>query len=481
MTFLSAAEVHTGIGGILAQGSGQAQFSSVSIDTRTLKEGDLFFAIRGPNQDGHRFIQSAFSKGALGAVAEEGYEFPGEFPEGRVLYKVRDTHEALKSLAIWTRRRWPGTLVAITGSMGKTTTRQFAAHLLGTAHRVYQTPGNYNNLFGLPLALFGLAADHEFGIFEMGMSAPGEIAEMCRIAAPVAGVITNVAPVHLEFFPSIEDIARAKGELADALPDDGVLVYNADDPLVQRIAEDFRGNRVSFGTAANADVRADRIAIAGLEETRFRLSCAGRTVEAAIPLAGAHYVINLLPGIAIGARFGVPLERMIEGFATLTQAAMRGQLLRLGRGIAVIDDSYNSNPRALNQMIRMLSELPGFTRRILVAGEMLELGPTSDELHFECGRFAAGLGVDVLAGVRGAAGEMVRGFRQSCKPEARGEFFSAPEEASEFIKGEVRSGDLVLVKGSRGVHTEKVVQGLRAHFGTAKDSGTSTGPKDRSK
>lgn len=471
MTFLSAAEVATGIGGVLAQGSGKTQFSSVSIDTRTLKEGDLFFAIRGPNQDGHRFIPSAFSKGALGAVAEEGYEFPGEFPEGRALYRVRDTHEALKNLAIWTRQRWPGTLVAVTGSMGKTTTRQFAAHLVGTARTVYQTPGNYNNLFGLPLALFGLAANHEFGIFEMGMSAPGEIAEMCRIAAPVVGIITNVAPVHLEFFPSIEAIARAKGELADALPDEGTLIYNADDPLVRRIADSFRGSRISCGTAEHADVRADKIEVAGLEETRFTLSCAGVTVNAAIPLAGAHYVINLLPGIALGVRFGIPLERMIEGFATLTQAAMRGQLLHLGKGIAVIDDSYNSNPRALNQMIRMLSELPGFARRILVAGEMLELGATSEALHFECGRFAAGLGVDLLAGVRGAAGEMVRAFRQSCKPGGQGEFFPTPDAASEFLTGEVRQGDLVLVKGSRGVHTEKVVQALRSHFGTTEEPG----------
>ena len=219
---LTAAEVESGTGGTLVHGSKDTIFANVSIDTRSLQCGDVFFAIRGPNQDGHCFIPDALSRGALGAVVERGYEYPGQFPA--VLVKVEDTHKALKDLAMAVRRRWPGNLVAITGSMGKTTTRTFVAQVLQSAFTVYQTPGNYNNLFGLPLALFGLRLQHDFGIFEMGMSAPGEIAEMCRIAAPAIGILTNVAPVHLAFFDSVEEIAQAKGELAEALPPYGTCL-----------------------------------------------------------------------------------------------------------------------------------------------------------------------------------------------------------------------------------------------------------------
>ena len=271
MLRLTAAEVEFGTRGTVVHGSGDTLFSNVSIDTRNLQGNDIFFAIRGPNQDGHRFIPDALAKGALGAVTEQGYQFPGDFPGGRVLITVRNTHEALKDLAITVRRRWPGTLAAITGSMGKTTTREFAAHVLESEFRVFQTPGNYNNLFGLPLALFGLSSDHDLGIFEMGMSALGEIAEMCRIAAPAIGIITNVAPVHLQFFHSLEDIARAKGELAEALPFDGTLIYNADDPLVCGIAGRFQGRKISFGFSPSADVWADQTEITGPDETRFRL------------------------------------------------------------------------------------------------------------------------------------------------------------------------------------------------------------------
>jgi len=464
MSNLSAAEVESGTAGAIVHGSRDTVFSNVSIDTRNLQGGEVFFAIRGPNQDGHRFIPDALSKGALGAVAEQGYRYPGKFPVDRVLIKVGDTHEALKDLALSARRRWPGTLAAITGSMGKTTTREFIAHILKSGFRVYRTPGNYNNLFGLPLALLGLSADQDLGIFEMGMSARGEIAEMCRIAAPVIGIITNVAPVHLQFFNSLEDIAQAKAELAQALPSDGTLIYNADDPLVCDIADRYAGRRISFGFSKVAEVRATRIEIVGLEETRFRLSCDGESRQASIPLAGAHYVMNVLPGVALGSRFNIPLPRMIESFATLQQASMRGQILRFRKGFAVIDDSYNSNPRALMRMTEVLSGTPSFKRRILVAGEMLELGSSSDSLHFECGTFAAKRGVDVVIGIQGAAREIVRASLESGVPDLQARFYPDADSAANFISHELRHGDLTLIKGSRGVHLEKIVRRLRTDF-----------------
>ena len=464
MLQLTARDVEFSTRGCLARGSGGTRISGVSIDTRSLKDGDLFFAIRGPNQDGHRFIPDALSRGASGVVAEHGYQYPDEFPSGRILLTVENTHEALKDLAMSVRRQWPGELVAVTGSMGKTTTKEFAAQVLQSRFSVYRTPGNYNNLFGLPLALLGLDTGHDIGIFEMGMSARGEIAEMCRIAAPTVGILTNIAPVHLAFFDSIEDIAQSKGELVEALPPGGTLIFNADDSLVRRIAARFAGLKISFGLSDGADIRAERIQITGLEETRFRLSCAGMVHEATMPFAGAHYVMNALAGLALGARFSVEPERMIESLAALQQPAMRGQIVRFKEGFTVIDDSYNSNPRALMQMIEVLSGMPSFARRILVAGEMLELGKESAALHFECGSFAANRKLDIVLGIRGDAREIVRGAVESGLPASQAHFFPDSDAATAFVAGQLREQDLALIKGSRGVQMERIVRGLRARF-----------------
>lgn len=464
MANLSAIEVESGAGGTLVYGPGYTQFSSVSIDTRTMRRGALFFAIRGPNQDGHRFIPDAVAKGASGIVTEQAYEFPGELPPEVVLIKTTDTHQALKYLAMYVRRRWQGTLVAVTGSMGKTTTREFAAQVAQGKFRTYQTPGNYNNLFGLPLALIGMPLDDEIGIFEMGMSAPGEIAEMCRIANPVTGIITNVAAVHLEFFKSIEEIARAKAELAESLPANGTLIFNADDPMVCGIAARFGGRKISFGLSRQADIRAGEIEIAGVDKTRFRLLVDGTSFPASVPFAGAHYVMNALPAVALGWQLNILPDQIIARLEQLQPVAMRGQVLRFDEGFTVIDDSYNSNPRALMQMIEVLSKAPSFTRRILVAGEMLELGKDSPALHSECGTFAVDQKVDIIIGIQGAAREIVRAAITAGMSETDAHYFADSNAATAFVNNTVRSGDLLLIKGSRGVHTEKIVQTLRARF-----------------
>jgi UDP-N-acetylmuramoyl-tripeptide--D-alanyl-D-alanine ligase len=464
MSKLSAGEIEFGTGGTLVMGARDMVFSGISIDTRTLQEGALFFAIRGPHNDGHRFVPDALSRGALGVVVQEGFEFPDNFPAGRALLKVADTHEALKYLAMSVRRRWMGTLAAVTGSMGKTTTKEFAAQVMQGGFKVYRTPGNYNNLFGLPLALFGLSPDYDFGIFEMGMSAPGEIAEMCRIANPAIGIITNVAPVHLAFFDSLEKIAQAKGELAESLPVTGTLIYNADDPLVRAIAATFAGRKISYGQSSAADVRADAIEILSLDKTRFQLTCGGVARQAVIPFGGAHYVMNALPAVALGNLYGLAVEQIVESLGKLQGVSMRGRILRFKEGFAVIDDSYNSSPRALLQMMDVLSRTPSFARRILVAGEMLELGSASDQLHFECGVSAAALGLDIVIGIQGAAREIVQAAVNSGVPESQAHFFSDAGAAVDFIKGLLHSGDLMLIKGSRSMHTEKIVQSLHSHF-----------------
>jgi UDP-N-acetylmuramoyl-tripeptide--D-alanyl-D-alanine ligase len=355
-------------------------------------------------------------------------------------------------------------MAAITGSMGKTTTKEFAAHIMQTSFRVYKSPGNYNNLYGLPLALLGLSQEDQIGIFEMGMSAPGEIAEMCRIAAPDIGIITNVAPVHLEFFDSIEEIAEAKGEMARGLPPQGTLIYNTDDSRVNAIAAQYSGRKVSFGFSDHADVRADQIEIISLGETRFRLLHGGNGRFASLPFSGTHYVMNALPAVALGSLHGISLDQVVESLRHLRQASMRGQILQFRQGFAVIDDSYNSNPQALMRMIEVLSQLRGFERRILMAGEMLELGPASGSLHFQCGIFAANHGLDMVVGIQGAAREIARAAVKSGLPESQTGFFSDPDAAADFIRNEIRKGDLVLIKGSRGVRMEKIVQSLRLHY-----------------
>jgi len=462
MTGLTAGEIESAVKGTVARGARDVVFTGVSIDSRTVAPGEIFFAIRGPRMDGHRFIADVSARGALGAVAAEDYIPDGGLPENFVVIRVKDTHEALKALARSVRLAWKGKLVAITGSVGKTTTREFAYQLIKTRFRAYQTPGNYNNLFGLPLALLGLGAEHEVGIFEMGMSAAGEIAEMCRIALPETGILTNVAPAHLEFFASLDEIADAKGELVEGLDPGGTLIYNADDPLVRKLAGRFSGKRISFGLSKDADVRADNIEIHGLFATRFRLSCGGVTIGAALPFAGEHYVLNALPGVALALSLGMTPEEIVPELERLRQAKMRGSVLRFREGFAVIDDSYNSSPRALMSMIGLLSAVPGFSRRILFTGEMLELGDAATRLHFECGELAAKRGIDMVVGVAGNAGETVRAASGNGKTTAR--FFETPEEAAKFAAKNVQPGDLLLVKGSRGVHMEKIVNELTRIF-----------------
>ncbi len=462
MINLTALQAESSTGGLMLSGLRPSTISGISIDTRTLLPGDLFFAIRGPRNDGHEHIAEALNKGACGVVVDTRYDSAAGVPPDRILLQVDDTHRALKDLAADVRRLWRGSLIAVTGSMGKTTTKDFAAQVLQTEYSIYRSPGNWNNLFGLPLAIFGLGSDDHIGIFELGMSARGEIAEMCRIAKPDIGILTNIAPVHLEFFGSIEEIALAKGELVEGLPVDGMFIYNGDDALVRDLAAGYSGRKIAFGMSEGVDVRAHDLEIVGLHETRFQITCHGVMRKAMLPLAGAHYVMNTLPAFALADHYRISTEQVIESLRHLKQTQMRGQIVRFAEGFTVIDDSYNSNPRALMRMIEMLCQVPSFTRRILVAGEMLELGAGSDALHHQCGTWAAKCDIGLVVGVQGAAREIVRGASESGLAEPQARFYPQVEEAIEFVVNAIQPGDLVLIKGSRGVHLERVVQALRS-------------------
>jgi UDP-N-acetylmuramoyl-tripeptide--D-alanyl-D-alanine ligase len=429
-----------------------------SIDSRTVGKGELFFAVRGERLDGHDFVDAALEKGAVAAVVRKDQWHRYSWTD-RVLV-VDDTLVALQTLATAVRKVWGKPLVGVTGSAGKTTTKEAIAHVLASKFRVLKSEGNFNNHFGLPIMLLKLEPEHDVAVIEMGMSHAGEIRALAKIAQPEIGVVTNVAPVHLEFFDSLAGIARAKYELIESLPSTGTAVLNADDEYVSQFGRDFKGKVVRYGINATADVRAENIRARGAEGSEFDVVIASTREHARLPLVGEHNVLNALAAVAVGLARGLNLSQAASALATLVPADKRGQVLQLGN-ITVINDCYNSNPKALNAMVDALAAMPA-TRRIVIAGEMLELGPAGEEMHRTAGEHAAGKKIDVVIGVRGLAQALVEGAGKSG---ARAEFVATPEEAGEWLAREGRDGDVVLLKASRGVKLEKALETFKARRG----------------
>ncbi len=443
-----------------------ARMAGVSIDSRTLRPGELFIAIHGPRHDGHNFVAGALAAGALACVVERSRI--AQFPAGlrEKCLPVEDTLAALQRLAMAVRRQWGGRLAAVTGSTGKTTTKEILAALVGARRRVLRTAGNQNNEYGLPLTLLQLdAGQHEVAVVELGMSHRGEIARLCQIAEPEIGVVTNVAPVHLEFFTSLDEIALAKRELIEGLAGPApVAVLSADDIRGARLADAFRGRVLTFGLAADASFRAEAIEDRGALGLTFDfVSPAGRA-RLELPLAGLHNLRNALAALAAASEWGVSAEDARRVFPRLAPAEMRGEFIRFAQGFAVINDCYNSNPLAMNAMVDVLACTPGYVRRVLIAGEMLELGAASPGLHRDAGRYAAEKKIDWIIGVRGDAIEFVRGAIEAGHPERNTRFFESSEEAAGVLTDFACPGDLLLVKGSRGVQMERIVDALRKKF-----------------
>ncbi|MFZ0289369.1 MAG: UDP-N-acetylmuramoyl-tripeptide--D-alanyl-D-alanine ligase [Candidatus Sulfotelmatobacter sp.] len=426
-----------------------------SIDSRTVGLGQLFFAVKGERLDGHDFVEQALEKGAAGAVVRK--DRLGRYPQQARLLAVEDTLVALQTLATAARKLWGKPLIAVTGSAGKTTTKEAIAHVLGARFRVLKSEGNFNNHFGLPLMLLKLEPEHDLAVIEMGMSHAGEIRALAKIAQPEIGVVTNVAAVHLEFFDSLAGIARAKYELVESLPGSGTVVLNADDEYVSQFGRGFKGKVVMYGTRTAADVRAEKIQSQGAQGTEFDVVVGSVREHATLPLVGEHNVLNALAAVAVGLERGLKPSEAIAELYTLAPADKRGQVLQLGN-ITVINDCYNSNPKALEAMVDALAAMWA-KRRIVVAGEMLELGPAGEEMHRQAGQHVADKKIDVLLGVRGLARSMVEGARQAG---TRSEFVASPEEAGEWLAREARDGDVVLLKASRGVKLEKALEAWKA-------------------
>jgi UDP-N-acetylmuramoyl-tripeptide--D-alanyl-D-alanine ligase len=472
------------------------ELTGFSIDSRTVAPGDLFFALAPEDyrrhfftakefDDGHRFIAQALRAGAVAAVARRArVEGDAQFDDVRSqLLVVEDVIAALQMLAHETLREWGGKVVGITGSAGKTTAKDLTAHVLEQAgRRVLKTQKNFNNELGLALSILQMEtrgarpSDFDVAVLEMGQSMLGEIRRLCEIAPPDIGVVLLVAPVHLEFFASVEEIAEGKSQIVEELKHGGVAVLNADDSRVAAMRSKHAGRTVTFGIERAADVAAADIEAARLGLTRFRLCTPLGEAVAELPLPGRHNLMNALAAASVATCFRIAPDVIASALASARPSEMRGEVTDFAAGFSLIDDSYNSNPRSLLSMARSLVEgrreaqqqqqqqQQEAQRSIVVAGEMLELGADAAAMHREAGREIAALGVSLLWGVRGLAREIVEGAQDAGMDDKAARFFETTDEAATALADEVRAGDLVLVKGSRGVHMERIVKHLRERF-----------------
>ncbi len=456
------------------------QIKDYSIDSRSVGAGELFFALsqqdyaragfNGEFVDAHRFIGDAFARGAIAAVARRDHLSDLESVKDRLLL-VDDAIAALQLLAHRVYTAWGKPVVAITGSAGKTTAKELTAHVLKSAgQRVLKSERNYNNGLGLPLSVLRMVSEDrspeqfDLAVLEMGMSSPThEIQRLCKITPPDVAVELMVAPVHLEYLGTIENIAAAKAELIEGLKPEGTAILNADDALVMKMRDKHSGRTLTFGIDNVADISASEIDTRSLGKIQFRLRTPLGEAQASLQMSGRHNLSNALAASAVGTAFSIPPEEIAAALKSAQPPKMRGEVFDFAAGFTVIDDSYNSNPRSLLNMVRTIAEAGrGRKRLIVIAGEMLELGPDEVSLHREVGTEIARSGINVLWGVRGLGREIVAGANDAGLDATK--FFDSSDEVADELIKEVREGDLILVKGSRGVATDKVVKALRERF-----------------
>jgi UDP-N-acetylmuramoyl-tripeptide--D-alanyl-D-alanine ligase len=464
---LSAAEIAAVTGGRVVSGRPEQRVERWSIDTRSLAAGDLFVAVKGDRLDGHAFVAAALAAGAAGAVVTETPAWPeaGKAAPAPLLIQVAYTTRALQDGAREVRRRSGATVVAITGSAGKTTTKELTAELLSAKYTVFRNRGNLNNHIGLPLSLLELRSRPDVAVVELGMNHAGEIRTLVGIAEPDVRVWTNVGDAHAGFFASADAIADAKAEILDQAKPGDLLVANADDERIRARAGRFAGRTRTFGISDGADYRASDVRHRGLDGMAATLTTPSGRLQVETPLLGTGNLLNLLAAAAVAMELGVPAGTIAERAALLKPAARRGELLRLPGGITLIDDSYNSSPAALKLSLETVSAATGSARKIAVLGEMLELGEHADRLHAECGRAAAGAGLDLLIAVGGDAARRLADAARAAGMDASAVLHvPASAEAADLAQRKVRPGDLVLVKGSRGIRTDLVVDRLKAEF-----------------
>jgi len=460
---LSLEWVAKAIQGKVIQGDIQIEYQGVSTDSRLIKPGEIFFALKGERFDGHNFIGEVITKGASGAVIETGRSIPLNNRKFLII-EVRDTLQALGDLAACYRRLFNIPIAVITGSNGKTTTKEMVAAILSGKKRILKNEGNFNNLIGLPLSLLKLSSEHEVGVFELGMNRKGEIARLVEIASPTVGAVTNVGPVHLEYLKTIEAVAEAKGELFQHLPPEAVAVVNRDDDWVEKLSHQFSGEKIMVAMKKPAEIMARDIINRGIEGIQFNLIIQKKTLPLALPMVGEHNVQNTL--IAAGVIIALKEDAAIipEGLKNFHNLSWRQQLISLPNGIKIINDAYNANPVSMKKALETFSLLKGTSRGIAVLGDMRELGSEAPTFHRELGKEAAKIGLDFLLLIGEFASWVKEGVFAAVSPQPTVVIGKTHQELIDFMIEVIKPGDWVLVKGSRKMAMEKIIEGLIKKF-----------------
>ena len=463
---LNVEDIRRAAGAVMTPGHREGKFLGVSTDSRHIEKGNLFVALVGEHFDGHDFLKTAVTAGAAGLVIQRDREGKANsLPADVTVLRVEDTLKALGDIAHYWRTKFKVPVVAITGSSGKTTTKEIVATVLGQTKAVLKNEGNLNNRIGLPLTLFRLHARHEAVVLEMGTNRRGEIRRLTEIAEPGIGIITNVGAAHLEGLKSLEMIREEKGDLFDTMAGQGVAVINIDDPNLSPWEERWAGQKVTFGIRRPADVYAEHITHEGEKGTIFTLVMGKTSREITMATIGTHNVYNALAAAAAARSCGVPFDKICRGLMAFKPVSGRMEVHRLKNGAFLINDAYNANPASVGEALKTLRELRGESRSVVVLGDMLELGDQSEKLHEDIGRMIGETGVNKVF-LRGqfaravAQGAMKKGLQGD-----RIHFDLSPVEITESLKRGLREGDWVLVKGSRRMKMEEVVQEIIQKIG----------------
>lgn len=443
-------------------GSGEGiELTGVSIDSRKTAKGDLFVAIQGAHFDGHNFIEDAAKQGAGAAVVKTGSPHPRSLP----VIEVEDTQTALGDIAAWWRGKFKIPVVAITGSNGKSTTKEMTAAAVSSAGPVLKTEGNFNNLIGLPLTVFRMDESHHVAILEMGMNAPGEITRLTEISNPDVGLITNATAAHLEKLHTVEAVAKAKGELFETMGEDAIAVINGEDRLVMEAGRKRSGRKIIFGMQNDADVQFLHMETIGLDSIDLKLAVMGRECRVMLPVPGAHNVMNALAAVSVAVALNVDPESALERLEQFHPMAMRMERVQLANGVRVVNDSYNANPESMKAAFRTVGSAKRAGRFIAALGDMLELGDSSARLHREVGDAAVKMGVARLFVTGNFAKDFAEGAVAGGLSEERVTICDSAEKIGGLLEQEAKPGDVILVKGSRGMKMEQIVDYLKNSIG----------------
>jgi UDP-N-acetylmuramoyl-tripeptide--D-alanyl-D-alanine ligase len=459
---LTVEEVLRATGGKLLQGKGDSSFHGISTDSRTVAEGELFIALKGLRFDGHHYALEALRKKAGGVLIEK--EKVGDIRwngyRSRAVIAVDDTLAALGDMARDWRHKYNTPLVALTGSNGKTSTKEMTAACLETTFPVLKTRGNLNNLIGVPLTLLTLTEKERVVVLEMGMNVPGEIRRLTEIAEPDVGLITNIQTVHLEGMGSLERLKEEKGELFRKMRRDGTILVNRDDPRVVDLAGDYPGQKITFGIEHPADIMAKEIRLHGVEGTSFTLILEGEAMEVHLRLLGRHFVPNALSAMAVACLFGVEVTRAREALENFQSFPMRMEVIPLKGGVTLINDAYNANPYSTEVALETLAEAKGMGRAIAVLGDMLELGSLTKKAHEQIGKRVSELSIDFLLAMGEEASVVVESAIRHGLPTEKARIVESHSEAISLLRQMIQNGDWILVKGSRKMAMEEIVEGL---------------------